>query len=70
MIEVFEKWFNQFTKLEQQKLLRHIKKVHFDEMKVYQSRLSVNNRKGLVVSSKNLSRSKEGSANRSQGKSE
>ncbi|HCT30235.1 MAG TPA: hypothetical protein DIW31_05775 [Bacteroidales bacterium] len=30
MIEVFETWFNQFTKEEQVKLLKHIRVHHFD----------------------------------------
>jgi len=30
MIEVFEKWFDQFSKPEQEKLLKHIRKNHFD----------------------------------------
>lgn len=30
MIEVFETWFNQFTKAEQEKLLKHIREAHFE----------------------------------------
>jgi hypothetical protein len=30
MIEIFESWFNQFTKDEQVKLLEHIKRQHFN----------------------------------------
>jgi plastocyanin domain-containing protein len=70
MIEVFEKWFSQFTRPEQQKLLRHIKKVHFDVMGGYPSRLNVKKRKGLIVGSKTSSRLKEGSSSRSQSKTQ
>ncbi len=30
MIDVFETWFSQFTKAEQERLLKHIRKNHFD----------------------------------------
>jgi hypothetical protein len=38
MIEVFETWFNQFSKAEQVKLLRHIQKNHFDLIEGYPSK--------------------------------
>ena len=40
MIDVFETWFIQFTKAEQMKLLKHIKKNHFDLNDEYSSRPS------------------------------
>lgn len=38
MIDVFETWFNQFTKAEQKKLLKHIKKNHFEMIEEYSSK--------------------------------
>lgn len=35
MIDVFETWFNQFTKTEQEKLLKHIRKNHFEMIDSY-----------------------------------
>ena len=40
MIDVFETWFNQFTKAEQEKLLKHIRKNHFEMIDDYSSSFS------------------------------
>jgi hypothetical protein len=37
MIDVFETWFNQFTKSEQMKLLKHIRKNHLSMIDDYNS---------------------------------
>lgn len=40
MIDVFETWFSQFTKAEQEKLLKHIRKNHFDLIDDFSSSFS------------------------------
>lgn len=40
MIDVFETWFNQFTRAEQIKLLKHIRKNHFDMIEGFTSKPS------------------------------
>jgi len=38
MIDVFETWFNQFTKAEQKRLLKHIKKNHLNLIDEFSSK--------------------------------
>jgi len=50
MIDVFEKWFNQFTKPEQERLLKHIWKNHLNMIESSQS-LPLNGKEKRMISS-------------------
>jgi len=64
MIDVFEKWFNQFTKPEQEKLLKHIRKNHFDLSDGLSSNPTGNMGKRLLTVPMSTSRKKESSISR------
>jgi hypothetical protein len=51
MIEVFETWFNQFTRAEQIKLMKHIRKNHFDLIEGFTSKPSSRIDKRLLETS-------------------
>ncbi|RPH31574.1 MAG: hypothetical protein EHM93_13145 [Bacteroidales bacterium] len=52
MIEIFETWFNQFTRIEQKKLLKHIQENHSDLLEGYSSKpLNIRLLEGSVSSS-------------------
>lgn len=51
MIDVFETWFNQFTKNEQEKLLKHIRKNHLDMNDKFSTKPSGSINKNLISSS-------------------
>ena len=68
MVEVFEKWFNQFTKPEQAKLLKHIRKNHFDMIDGYASNPSLKADKGFFSSTMRTSRQKESTTSSGQSK--